>query len=233
MKTSSLLKIVILLTAMVSMVAGCGSGGSVAVGNTNSNTTADGTGSITANLAWSGSGSAKSTSKTLYLTPSGVVNVRITVSAPGISSIVKTFSTTPGTAGTGTVDNIPVGPNRTITVWGMDSGGTIRYQGSKSGININLGQTTDAGTITMIAPVSSASPIGKHYSTARTVTISTNVTPATIYYTTSGVDPTTSSLKSASPFDILLETNTTLKFFAIDSGFAVESTIHTETYTIP
>lgn len=232
MNSSSLIKRILLLTAFVSMLTGCGSGGSVTAGNTDSNTQSGGTGSITANLAWSGSGTAKSTAKTLYLTPPGVVNVRITVSAPGISSIVKTVQTTPGTAGTGTVDSIPVGTNRTITVWGMDSGGTIRYQGSKSGININLAQTTDAGTITMVAPISSASPVGGNYSTARTVTLSTNV-PATIYYTTSGVDPTTNGSKAASPFDILISSNTTLKFFAIDSGFAVESVIHTETYTIP
>lgn len=214
-----ILKRFFLLAALI-LVAGCGS---------SSSTANNATGSIAAKLVWS-SAETKATAKTLNLTPAGVTNVRITVSGTDISpAIFKNFAAVAGTAGSGTIDGIPVGTGRTITAWGMDSGGIIRYQGAVSGITINLGTANAPVEITMTAPVTTATPSGGGSSIyPLSVTLTANV-PATIYYTTSGIDPTTDSTHGTSPFDIQILAPATLKFFAIDSGFAREAT-KTEIY---
>lgn len=63
------------------------------------------------------------------------------------------------------------------------------------------------------APVTTASPAAGTYTTAVSVTLSTNET-ATIYYTINGTVPTTSSPIYTGP--IIITANTTLNFFAID-----------------
>jgi len=212
----------IVLTAFIFAVAGCGSSGSV---------DNNGTGSIAAKLTWSSPG-AKTTAKTLYAAPDGVTLIKITVSGAGISpNIVKDFTAVPGSNGSGTIDGIPVGIGRTITVWGLDNSRIIRYQGAVSGITINLGTANDPVAITMTAPITTATPAGGSSSYPLTVHLATATPsePATIYYTTSGSEPTTSSTHSTSPFDIQILGPTTLKFFAKDSGLAEELT-KTETY---
>lgn len=206
-----------LLAALIFAVAGCGSSSSTA----NSDT-----GSIAAKLIWSGAES-KTTAKTLYLTPAGVTNVRITVSGTGISpAIFKNFAAVAGTAGSGTIDGIPIGTGRTITAWGMDNDGIIRYQGAVSGITINLGTANAPVEITMTAPITTATPAGGSPSYPLSVRLATVTAsePATIYYTTNGNEPTTSSTNGTSPFDIQILGPATLKFFAVDSGFAQEAT---------
>lgn len=214
-----ILKRFFLLSALLFAVAGCGSSSSTA----NSDT-----GSIAAKLIWSGAES-KTTAKTLNLTPAGVINVRITVSGTGIpSDFIRNFDAVAGTAGSGTIDGIPVGTGRTLTAWGMDNGGVIRYQGAVSGITINLGTANAPVEITMTAPVTTATPAGGSSIYPLSVTLATNE-PATIYYTTNGNAPTNSSPHATSPFDIQILAPTTLKFFAIDTGFAWEA-IKTEIY---
>jgi len=198
-------------------VAGCGSGGSTA----NSDT-----GSIAAKLSWSSSG-AKTTAKTLNLTPPGVTNVRITVSGAGISpDIIANFPATAGATGSGTINGVPAGNGRTIKAEGMDSNGFIRFQGTVTGIPVAAGAVTDAGVITMTAPVTTATPGGgvHSYPLAVNLTAVTTRVPATIYYTTNGSEPTTLSTSGVSPLDIQLLAPGTLRFFAIDSGFAQEAT---------
>lgn len=211
-----------LCATLLGAVAGCGS---------NNSTAESKTGSIAAKLTWSSS-DGKAPAKTLYLTPAGVTNVRITVSGAGISpAIFKNFTTTAGSAGSGTIDGIPVGTERTITAVGMDSDGFVRYQGAVSGITINLGTANPPVEITMTAPVTTATPAGGASSYPLSVRLATGTAsePATIYYTTNGNEPTTSSTHGTSPFDIQILGPATLKFFAIDSGFAREAT-KTETY---
>jgi len=212
-----MIKSFFLFTAFVGALAGCGSGGSTA----NSDT-----GSIAAKLTWSSSG-AKAAAKTLYLTPDGVTNVRLTVSGVGISpdGIIANFPATAGDAGSGTINGVPAGTGRTIKAEGMDSNGFIRFQGTVTGIPVVAGTVTDAGVITLTAPATTATPAGGVHSYPLAVNLSTVTTrePATIYYTTNESEPTTLSTNGVSPLNIQLLAPGTLKFFAIDAGFAREA----------
>ncbi|MDI6793281.1 MAG: putative Ig domain-containing protein, partial [bacterium] len=96
----------------------------------------------------------------------------------------------------------------------------------------NAGNWSDAYSDTIIldatAPITTASPAGGIYYTSQTVALTANETAA-IYYTTDGSAPTTDSTVYSSPIDITTET--TLKFFAVDSAGNSEG-IKTESYTI-
>ena len=128
---------ILLCTALSLFTAGCGS---------NSSTTGadNGTGSVTAKLIWDAN-STPAVAKTVAKAPAGVVTIRVTVSAVDMTTISKDFSASD--AG-GTVDGIPAGSNRTITVYGIE-GDLVRYQAQKSAITIVAGQNTDVGTIIM------------------------------------------------------------------------------------
>jgi len=210
-------KSLFLFTTLIGAVTGCGSGGSTA----NSDT-----GSIAAKLTWSSS-EAKTAAKTVSLTPPGVTNVRLTVSGAGISpdGIIANFPATAGVAGSGTINGIPAGTGRTIKAEGMDSNGFIRFQGIVTDITVVAGTVADAGVITMTAPATTATPAGGVHSYPLAVNLTTVTTrePATIYYTTNGSEPTTLSTNGVSPFDIQLLAPGTLRFFAIDAGFAREA----------
>ena len=78
------------------------------------------------------------------------------------------------------------------------------------------------------APTTTASPAGGSYTSIQSVTLSANET-ATIYYTTDGSTPTTSS--STYSTAISISADTTLKYFAVDSSGNSE-TVKTETYII-
>lgn len=77
-------------------------------------------------------------------------------------------------------------------------------------------------------PVVTAMPAGGSYSSAQSVVLAANE-PATIYYTTNGSTPTTSSPIYSSPISITA--TTTLKFFARDTA-GNSSPVKTETYLI-
>ena len=87
---------------------------------------------------------------------------------------------------------------------------------------------TQTYTIDTIAPTASANPTGGLYNTNKTVTLNMSK-PGTIYYTTNGTTPTTSSDVYTGP--ITISSNTILKFFAIDLA-GNPSPTYTETYTI-
>lgn len=75
----------------------------------------------------------------------------------------------------------------------------------------------------------SASPGTGSYSSAQTVTLTDGTSGATIYYTTDGTTPTTSSSVYSSPLTI--STTTTLKAIGAKTGLT-NSTVATWTYTI-
>jgi len=213
-----MLKRFIVFSALIGVVAGCGSSDSTANNET---------GSISTKLIWA-SPEAKTLAKTIYLTPDGVTNVKITVSGAGISpNIIANFPSTAGVAGSGTINGIPAGTDRTVKAEGTDKDGFIRYQGSISGISVVAGQVTAAGSIKMTAPTTTASPAGGTYASAQSVTLTSN-TPATIYYTTNLLNPYTNG---GSQPTISIPESTNLYFYAIDAGFAQEQ-VRFEIYTI-
>ena len=78
------------------------------------------------------------------------------------------------------------------------------------------------------AATPSFSPPGGTYTSAQTVTISDATVGATIYFTTDGSTPTTSSAKFTTPIPV--STTTTIKAIAAASGFS-NSTVGSATYT--
>jgi hypothetical protein len=137
------LKLVLLL-ALLAMITGCGSGGTV--------TGASGeTGAISARLVWPEVTAAVATKAAA---PAGVVTIRLIVSGPGMTTIQQDF---PASAGGGVIDGIPVGTGRTLTIQGLDASGTVIYQSVVYGITIGAGQTSNLGTVVM-QPVTPPEP---------------------------------------------------------------------------
>jgi len=92
----------------------------------------------------------------------------------------------------------------------------------------NSTQTLNITAIDVIPPTVTANPVGGLFNTTQTITLTTNE-PATIYYTTDGTTPTTTSTQYTAPINI--ETTTILKFMAIDAA-GNQGPVQTETYTI-
>jgi outer membrane protein assembly factor BamB len=87
---------------------------------------------------------------------------------------------------------------------------------------------TETYNIDTTPPTIQTNPTGGNYNITQTITLTTNE-PATIYYTTDGTTPTTTSNQYTTPINI--NTTTTLKFIAIDT-FGNQGTVQTETYNI-
>lgn len=84
------------------------------------------------------------------------------------------------------------------------------------------------GSVDRIPPTVTASESGGLYNAAQIISLNSSE-PGHIYYTTNGDTPTTNSTEYTTPINI--NTNTVLKYFAIDHG-GNSSTIYTETYQI-
>lgn|GEM_PF-1073564 len=83
-------------------------------------------------------------------------------------------------------------------------------------------------TYTIQPPTVSAVPAGDTYTSPQSVTLTASQSDCTIYYTTDGSNPTTSSSQYYGP--IAINTATTLKYFAI--GETGTSQVSTQVYTI-
>ena len=114
---------------------------------------------------------------------------------------------------------------------------TLKFYAAYTDINGNVYRTqtqTQVYTIDMVAPnVTNApstlvAPFGL-YNTPQTITLTSDDPTATIYYTTTGVGPTTASTKYTAP--ITVSANTTLMFFGIDLA-GNRGAIQTAIYTI-
>ncbi len=84
------------------------------------------------------------------------------------------------------------------------------------------------------SPTVTVSPSGGTFNTPQTVTLTTkdpDSTTTTTYYTTDGSDPKTSNTRSTYTSSITLNSNTTLKFSAVDPANHW-SPVYTETYII-
>lgn len=84
-------------------------------------------------------------------------------------------------------------------------------------------------TINNPGPVITASPAGSTFGGPVTVSLTSSETNTTIYYTTDGSTPTTSSPTYSSP--IRLTQTATLKYFGVDSS-NLGSAVQSQTYTI-
>ena len=81
------------------------------------------------------------------------------------------------------------------------------------------------------APTPTFSPAAGNYATAQNVIISDSDSAATVYYTTDGTTPTTSSSEYVSGSPIYVGSNQTLKAIAVDPAYA-NSPVATAVYTI-
>jgi hypothetical protein len=152
--------------------------------------------------------------------PAEVVTVRGIISAPDIADVSKDFA---ASLGQGTISNVPAGSDRTLTLQGLDTAGTVLYEGVTTGITVVGGQTTDAGPVQMDAKVAPSAPTGVSATAGNAqVTISwsavSGATSYNLYFgTTTGVTKTTGTKITAvsSPYAHTGRTNGTTYFYVV------------------
>ena len=116
------------------------------------------------------------------------------------------------------------------TVTGLTNGVSYDFQVSAvNSVGTGLPSTTVSATATPVLTVS-ASPSSGTFTLPQSVTLSATA-PSTIYYTTDGSTPTTSSANGPSPLTLTINTNSTVKFFAKDASNNL-SPVVSATYTI-
>ena len=103
---------------------------------------------------------------------------------------------------------------------------TIKAIATVTGFS-NSSVATATYTLQVATPTSS--PAAGTYTTAQSVTLGDAVSGATIYYTTNGSTPTTSSMRYTAPISVTQ--TTTIKAIATVTGWS-NSAVGTATYTI-
>ena len=150
-----------------------------------------------------------------------ITQVVLTASASGYNGYQSSGTIT---ASTGEVS----GSGTTVTWTGSaNSAFTLENNKQIRWTSIVVTYTPAGSTPTCAAP--SFNPVGGTYASAQNVTISCATEGATIYYTTTGDDPTTSSSVYSSAIQV--SENTTVKALATASGYN-NSSVTTATYTI-
>ena len=151
-----------------------------------------------------------------YSTPQ---TVTVSDTASGATIYYTTNGTTPTTSSTSCANPCQLTVSTTTTVKAVSSGGG--YASSNVAV----------ATYTFAANAPIFSPAAGTYYTPQTVTISDTTAGATIYYTTNGSFPTTSSASCLSPCPILISTTTTLRAMAVGAGIS-QSNTSVAVYTI-
>jgi uncharacterized delta-60 repeat protein len=154
-----------------------------------------------------------------------VVTVRGIISAPDIVDVSQDFD---ASLGKGTISNVPAGSDRTLTLRGLDTAGTVLYEGVTTGITVVGGQTTDAGPVEMVAKVAPLAPSGVSATAGNAqVTISwgavSGATSYNLYFgTTTGVTKTTGTKVAGvtSPSTHTGLTNGTTYFYVVTAANA-------------
>jgi uncharacterized repeat protein (TIGR03803 family) len=143
----------------------------------------------------------------------------VTISDPttGATIYYTTNGTTPSTSSTKYTGAISVSSNETIEAIAVAAGHT------------NSAVASAAYTITLQAATPVFSVNAGTYTSTQSVTISDATTGATIYYTTNGTMPSTSSTKYIGAISV--SSNETLEAIAVASGYS-SSTVATAIYTI-
>jgi hypothetical protein len=145
--------------------------------------------------------------------------VTISDATPGASIFFTTNGTTPTTSSTAYTGPITVNASQTINAIAVASGFTPSAVGSASYII----------QIQVPAATPTFSPAGGTYSTTQAVTISDTTPGASIFYTTNGTTPTTSSTLYSGV--ITVSSSETINAIAVASGYAT-SAVGSASYTI-
>jgi hypothetical protein len=144
-------------------------------------------------------------------------SVTISSTTAGATIYYTTDGSTPTTSSTVYGAPVAVGANMTIKAIASAAGHSASAVGSA------------AYTINLPAETPTFSPVAGTYVAAQSVTISCATAGATIYFTTDGSTPTTSSTVYAAP--VAVSTTTTLKAIATAPGHST-SAVGTAAYTI-
>jgi glucosylceramidase len=173
-------------------------------------------------------------------------------SNPPQTASTPTFSPTPGTftsAQTVTLTDATPGASVYYTVDGSTPSAASTLYSSASPISVSTTTTVKAiaiasgysnsavasGTYTINLPAAATptfSPAPGTYSTAQSVAIADTTSGASIYYTTDGSAPTTSSTLFSASSPIVVATTTTIEAVAVAPGYS-QSAVATGTYTLP
>lgn len=150
-------------------------------------------------------------------TYSGSVQVTLTAAPASASIYYTTDGSTPTTNSSKYTSAVTLSQTTTLKFFAMDT------SGRKSAVQ------TQIYTINNPGPVITASPAGNTFGGPVTVSLSSSESNTTIYYTTDGSTPTTSSPTYSTP--IRFTQTTTLKYFGVDSS-NLKSAVQTQNYTI-
>ena len=144
-------------------------------------------------------------------------SVTISDATSGTTIYYTTNGTTPTTSSTIYSGAITVSATETLEAIAVETGFT------------NSAVATAAYTITPVLPAPTFSPAAGTYATSQSVTISDATSGTTIYYTTNGTTPTTSSTKYTGA--ITVSATETLEAIAVETGYT-NSAVATAAYTI-
>ncbi|MBL0387484.1 PHB depolymerase family esterase [Tumebacillus sp. ITR2] len=145
------------------------------------------------------------------------VQVTLTANPSNASIYYTTDGSTPTTASTKYTAPFTLAQSTTLKYFAVDSGG------KKSAVQ------TQSYTVNTPAPVLTPSLEGNTFGGAVTVTLTPNDPTTTIYYTTNGTTPTTSSARYSGA--LTFSATTTLKYYGVN-GAGYASQVQTQTYTI-
>jgi hypothetical protein len=143
--------------------------------------------------------------------------ITITDSLAGTTIYYTMNGTTPNTSSTKYTGPITISSDETIKA--------IAYKSGYTQSNV----ATATYTITKTVPLPTFTPAAGTYTKAQSVTIKDLTIGATLYYTTNGTTPTTSSTKYTGP--ITVSSSETIKAIGTASGYA-SSAVATAKYTI-
>jgi len=144
-------------------------------------------------------------------------SITLSDSSAGVTIYYTTNGTIPTTSST--VYTVPIPVSATTTIKAIAVGGGF----SASSV------ATATYTIQTAAAKPTFNPVAGTYNSAQSITLSDSSAGVTIYYTTNGTSPTTSSTVYTAPIPV--STTTTVKAIAAGGGFSASS-VATATYTI-
>jgi len=146
-------------------------------------------------------------------------NITISDAVVGAMIYYTTNGTIPTTSSTSCANPCKITVSATTTVKAIASGGGY------------VSSSVAVATYTIAANTPTFSPGSGTYATAQSVTISDTTSGVTIYYTTNGSIPTTSSTSCSNPCPITVSSTTTVKAIAAATGIS-QSAVGVAVYTI-